>query len=75
MRNCEWYRVHPLTIKSNEVKPTMQRAAPQVLHVPWCAHAQSPAPGNRVTTPGAGTRLQCGGDMARCQIPGLFSAG
>jgi hypothetical protein len=68
MPNCPLYQVHRQTLRSNEITGTRQ-AAVSVVTVPYCEHEHSPMPRAIVRTIGAGTRLQCGGDLARCQVP------
>lgn len=68
MSSCPLYHVHRQTLRSNEITGTRQASVSTVI-VPYCEHEHSPMPRASVHTIGAGSRLQCGGDLARCQVP------
>lgn len=69
--SCPHYHEHRHVLRSREI--TGGRGAPpsQVFVIPWCSHDDSPAPRHIATTViGGATILQCGGDLAKCQVKG-----
>ncbi|MDZ4135508.1 MAG: hypothetical protein U1D06_07925 [Paracoccaceae bacterium] len=51
-------------LRSNAHRPDQIERAPKRVNVPFCGHAQSPAPRD------AGKDLVCGGEVALCPIAG-----
>lgn len=62
---CPLYQVHKQRLESDEITGTRQRSI-SVVSVPYCEHEHTTMLRSSI---GAGTRLQCGGDIARCQVP------
>jgi hypothetical protein len=66
--SCPLYHVHRDRVESNEITASRQPSI-QIVAVPYCVHVHSPAPRDLINAIGGGTRLHCGGDLARCQVP------
>ncbi len=61
---CQFYRTEFKITRENAQHPGAREFAPKRVAVSYCAHAQSPVP------KGANKALSCGGDLAKCLIPG-----
>lgn len=68
MSDCPLFRIHRRTLRGDEITGS-QQASVTVVTVPYCDHKHSPMPRSSIGTFGASTRLQCGGDLERCQVP------
>jgi hypothetical protein len=65
------YAVDHKTLQSREIGATAQRQPSRDVALPWCRHANSPAPQQVVRgVIGGALLLQCGGDVSKCQVPG-----
>jgi hypothetical protein len=69
MIDCPYYRVHKLTLHSNERRPDQQVADVKSIPIPWCAHPHSPVSKAQATTIGGAHLLHCEGLLAKCQVP------
>lgn len=67
MSACPLYQVHRHTMRSREIRADRQ-ANVSVVKIPFCTHAHSPMSREEIMTIGSATRLQCGGDLDRCQV-------
>lgn len=75
MPACTYYRVETNTIRSREIRPDRQAAAPTVIRVPWCAHPESLVERRiAISVLGGSSLLHCCGDLERCQVPGAKAA-
>lgn len=68
MSACQLYQVRRHTLRSREIRAD-RPAAVSVVKIPFCTHTHSPMSREEIMTIGAATRLQCGGDLDRCQVP------
>ena len=67
--DCSLYKVKVVQMHSREKRSDHQHGAPLTTHLPWCAHANSPAPLALVSKAlGGANLLRCEGDLDRCQV-------
>lgn len=73
MLNCRYYKIHHQLTKSAETSPHQQAVGSRLDSIPWCAHPHSTARLADIATEfGAATRLRCGADTSKCEIPQEF---
>jgi hypothetical protein len=73
MEKCPYYAIFRQSLESKEIWRDMQQRV-QIVSIPYCEHADSPAPLDHVRRViGGGRILQCGGDTTKCQLPGGFT--
>jgi len=69
MPQCPFYNEKRKFIQSQEICSSQQLNGRMDVK-PYCTHQQSPAPASLIDTVGAASRLGCGGDLNKCQLPG-----
>jgi hypothetical protein len=67
MSLCKYYHIERQHLECREIRADGQRNI-QAVEIPWCSHKHSPAPQRMTGTIGSAHRLQCKGELAKCQV-------
>jgi hypothetical protein len=65
MTKCTFYRTEATTLRTNVSRADRREGPPKRMVVGWCGHVASPVTREAALS---GSKLTCGGDLAKCPI-------